>query len=64
MLSSFNEKSGYGVHDDPVHESDSFDEDEVDDIFDSENFGVYLTYQEIDDIAKSEDAINEEFNVS
>ena len=64
MLSSFNEESGYGVHDDPVYESHSFDEDEVDDIFDSENFGVYLTYQEIDDIAKSEDAINEEFNVS
>ena len=47
-----------------MYESDSFDQDEDDDIFDSENVGVYLTYQETDDIAKSEDAINEEFNVS
>ena len=60
----FNKEPGYAVHDDPAYESDSFDEDEDDDIFDSENVGVYLTYQELDDIAKSEDAINEEFNVS
>ena len=64
MLSSFSKEHGYVASDDPVYESDSFDQDEDDDIFDSENVGVYLTYQETDDIAKSEDAINEEFNVS